>query len=64
MGSYNVLRVTWRLHCGGTGREEEDDGDRAVAAESGCVEAAHCRVRDCDGWVVIYTSAYKSIIIL
>ncbi|KAF3598465.1 hypothetical protein F2Q69_00039280 [Brassica cretica] len=36
-----------------------DNGDTAVAAESGCVEAAHCRVRDCDGWVVIYTSAYK-----
>lgn len=59
MGSYYVLRVTWRLHCGGIGREEEDEGDAAVAAESGGVEATNGRVRVCDGLLVVYTSAYK-----
>ncbi|KAL0734786.1 hypothetical protein Bca4012_010996 [Brassica carinata] len=43
-----VLHFTWCLHCGGFGREEEDDSDAAVAAESGGVEDAHCPVHVCD----------------
>ncbi|KAG2299420.1 hypothetical protein Bca52824_035892 [Brassica carinata] len=41
------------------GREEEDEGDAAVAAESGGVEATHGWVRVCDRLLVVYTSAYK-----
>lgn len=47
--------LTWSLHGGGSGREE-DGVCAAMACETGRILAAHDGVCKCDRWLAVFSS--------